>query len=119
MSLCGKRLFSLCSQRFALCASTSNLDADGFVRLARMVTSPKVTFHLLLLHLTSPPSPNYSNETAERDAAIRLAAGAGTGLEKSPAIQGVGLARAAGVGSQELDNAADDERHLRKVKWLR
>lgn len=63
-------------------------------------------------------------EAVEKEAAIRLAAGAGKGLEKSSSssavaaagVGGVGMAHATGLGRQELEDAAGDERHLRKVR---
>lgn len=54
-------------------------------------------------------------EAAEEQAARLLKAGAGAGAAAA-AVGGVGLARAAGVGGLEVDQAADDERHLRKVR---
>lgn len=45
-----------------------------------------------------------------------MAAGKGKGKGKGvPAIGGVGLARAAGVASTDIEESAEDERHLRKV----
>lgn len=44
-------------------------------------------------------------------AAIKNAVGAGAGV-----IKGVGLSRAAGLGGQEMEEAAEDERYLRKVR---
>lgn len=67
------------------------------------------------------PSPCFvyhdRQKAAEEEAARLAAAGAGKGKGgAAPAIGGVGLARAAGVAGLEIEEAADDERHLRKVK---
>lgn len=57
----------------------------------------------------------FRQEAIEREAAVRLAAGDKPSTSKDCKKGGVGLERAAGIGSRDLEDAADDERHLRKV----
>lgn len=86
-------------------------------RVELHLTPPDLTNLLATTHHAVPNRQQAAEEQAkamvaggQSAAALKNAGGAGAG-----AIKGVGLARAAGVGGVEMEEAAEDERYLRKV----
>lgn len=90
------------------------------VAAARTVPAPAecLPICLELYRPDTPVSLLYSErrqEAIEREAAALLKAGVGKDVASAAPVRGIGLARAASLGGQELQDLADDERYLRKV----